>query len=258
MSLPNFTFAIPLRSAQASVDWARVSAQFQHTASSALSSIDADVRIIVACHEIPDVEVASDSRVSFVQVDHVTPTSLSLQMFDKSVKKMKLAEEHYRQGGGYMMLLDSDDLVSNRLASYVLTDDNRSGYFLQHGYILDLRRSSVERVDNFDAICGSSSIFYLDPADQDTMRFNWPLYITVMRHQDFGPFSEASPRPMASVPFPAAIAVKNNGENHSFRENPGLARSIQRRIRKFINRTEIPNSSLPDVAEEFSCATLLS
>lgn len=95
---------------------------------------------------------------------------------------MMLVPEVCRRGGGYMMLLDSDDRVSNKLANYVLTDDNRCGYVLHQDYVYDAGRTSVERIDNFDARCGSSSVFYLEPQDGTAHEFDWTFHIADTRH----------------------------------------------------------------------------
>lgn len=251
MTTPGFTFAVPLRSAQTSLDWNRVSRLLEATVASALASKDAEVSVLVACHEIPDIRQAGDPRVAFVTTRHKVPRSLPMQMFDKRHKKMMLTREHCRRGGGYMMLLDSDDLVSSRLAHHVLTDDNRSGYLIRQGYLHDAGSTTAEHVRHFDDLCGSSSIFYLGPEDAEGDSFNWPLYIAVTRHQDFKILSGATPRPMAEVPFAAAMALKNNGENHSYRVAPRGSKSLKGRLRGLVGRTLKAEPMSPEVAREF-------
>lgn len=224
-----FWFAIPLRSAGASLDWARVTRLLEATVGSALNSRDAVVRVVIACNEVPDIAQAADPRVTFLPKHYPVPETSAHQMLDKRFKKFDLTKYIINEGGGYMMLLDSDDFVHRDLAKYVIRDDNRSGYTIKTGYILDAESEEIERVSDFDSRCGSSTIIYLDGEDE-SCSFNWPLYITVTQHQDFARLSKHTPRQFGTVSYPAAIALKNNGENHSYRFRGKGKKSVRTRI----------------------------
>lgn len=211
--MPPLRFAIPLRSQQVSNDWARVCGLLEATVRSALSN--GDVEVIVACHEIPPVLTASDPRVSFLQAETPIPADPGQQMLDKGHKRNLAIDEVLRRGGGYMMLLDSDDLVSRQIAGYVQKHDNRVGYLARTGYVYDAGRERLRVEPNFDRICGSSAIVYVDKADQTEPEAE-PL--AALRHLPHGAFRDQwkrDGRPIESLPFPAAMAIKNNGENHS-------------------------------------------
>lgn len=254
MTKPGFTFAIPLRSAQVSRDWNRMTRLLEATIASALASRDAQVSVLVACHEIPDIRQKDDPRVAFVTTRHMIPASPPMQMFDKRHKKVLLVREHCRRGGGYMMLLDSDDLVSDRLAAHVLADDNRSGYLIRDGYTYDAGAAALERVQDFDDRCGSSSIFFLNPDDGDAEPFDWPLYIAVTRHRDLKKLSGSTPRPMSTVPFPAVMAITNNSENWSLQIAPPRAASLRSYVRRVLGRSGGTERLSPEIAGEFGFA----
>ncbi len=46
-------------------------------------------------------------------------------------------------GGGYVMMLDADDLVSNRLVEYVLNDKDPHGYIVEVGYAYDWKANLI-------------------------------------------------------------------------------------------------------------------
>ena len=122
--MSNFFFGIPLRSRQASRDWRRVCALLDATLNSTLHQLNRDIQVIIACHEVPTTR-DRDSRVTFLEATFSRPRDGLEQMYDKRSKKIMLAEEVCRRGGGYLMLLDSDDLVSNRLAEFVTQQHNQ-------------------------------------------------------------------------------------------------------------------------------------
>ena len=62
-------FGIPLRSKATANDWDKVSLFFNRTLWSVYRQTDSDFRIIVACHDIPELVHDFDGRVEFIQVD---------------------------------------------------------------------------------------------------------------------------------------------------------------------------------------------
>jgi hypothetical protein len=210
----NFFFGIPLRSRQASRDWRRVCALLDATLNSALQQLNGDIQVIIACHEVPSTR-ARDSRVTFLEATFSRPRDGLEQMYDKRSKKIMLAEEVCRRGGGYLMLLDSDDLVSNRIAEFVMQQNNKRGYVVDQGYIYDAQLRRLTRVRDFDRICGSSVIPFLSPADCGDPQFAWREYVGDTWHAEFRKAAADLGRSLEPLPFPAAIYVTNNGENHS-------------------------------------------
>lgn len=212
--MSNFFFGIPLRSQQSSRSWRRVCTLLDATLNSTLRQVHQDIQVIVACHETPATRF-QDSRVTFLQATHSKPRDGLEQMLDKSSKKIMLAEEICRRGGGYLMLLDSDDLVSSRLAEFVVQQHNKKGYFVEQGYIYDAQLRRLAHVWDFDRICGSSVILYLSSADCRDPQFAWREYVGDTWHNEFRATSANLGRALEPLPFPGAIYVANNGENHS-------------------------------------------
>lgn len=179
-------------------------------------------------------------------------------MFDKRSKKIMLAEEICRRGGGYLMLLDSDDLVSNRLAELVKLRHNKRGYFVNEGYVYDAQLRRLARAVEFDRVCGSSVILYLSSEDCRNPQFNWRKYVGDTWHAEFRTKSREIGRPLEPLSFPAVIYVTNNGENHSVGERRasaalrGRAMGVHEFVRDWMSkgRPEVPRA----IDDEFGLA----
>lgn len=207
-------FAIPLRAKATARDWSKVSRLLETTLASALNQEGAEARAIVCCNDMPDTAFNSDPRVEFLMADLPLPTSLAEQRKDKGQKKRRIAAEIIKRGG-YMALLDADDLVSNRLVAYIQKNDNRRGYYYDQGIIYDAGKGTmVTLAKGFKDRCGTSAVFYLSPDDIGGP-VDWVHEIGTTRHMNFKSHWAELDRPLDAVPFPAAIAVKGNGENVS-------------------------------------------
>ena len=94
------TFAIPLRSKAASNDWGKVSALFNRTLASVCRQINGDFRVVVACHDVPELLPGLPlEKIEFIQVDSPLPRDYHEQMLDKGWKVHACAKWIREQGG---------------------------------------------------------------------------------------------------------------------------------------------------------------
>ena len=131
-------FLIPLMSKKVAKDWDTVSMLFNRTLWSCYNQTDPDFKILVACHEIPELIKKYDRRVEFLQVSEENapiPTTQHEKMVDKGYKTHTLAIRLRELGGGYAMVVDADDLVSNRLAAFVKQHPNENGFYIKTGSV---------------------------------------------------------------------------------------------------------------------------
>lgn len=158
-------FGIPLRSKASSQNWDKVTKVFNRTLRSVYSQTDPDFKIYVACHEIPNLEGKYDSRVEFLISDRETPKTKEEMLLDKGWKVSMIAKCIREAGGGYTMLVDSDDLVSNRIAEYVNSHPHCNGYLSKYGYVYNEGLGYMKKVKNLYRLCGSCSIVYYSADD---------------------------------------------------------------------------------------------
>src|SRR5690242_13704199 len=133
----NFVFGIPLRSRVTAQNWGHVCRLFDATLRSVFRQSDEDFRVIVACHEVPDVAALSDPRVVIAAAPFPPPSSFPEQMIDEGKKRKLIGATLRGLGGGYLMLLDADDLVSNRLVGFARSDGHPNGYIMHEGFEYD-------------------------------------------------------------------------------------------------------------------------
>lgn len=215
-------FGIPLRSKAASQNWANVTKVFNRTLNSVYSQTDPDFKIYVACHDIPVLDRKYDDRVQFLVSDRDTPATKKEMLLDKGWKISMIAKCIREAGGGYTMLVDSDDLVSNRIAEYVNSHSRCNGYLSNYGYVYNEGADYMKRVGNLHKLCGSCSIVYYETDDlpdkmpesffDDSPVDNWtirkPHYMIPDYLQEHG-------RGLSTIPFPTTVYVRNTGDNHS-------------------------------------------
>src|SRR5262245_47426703 len=149
----NFAFAIPLKSKVVSRDWSIVGRLLARTVRSLLNQSHSNFRIFLACHEIPEIAELQDPRVEVLQAKFDAPLYQAEFMIDKHRKRELIAARWRTLGGGYMMSVDADDLVSNRLVEYVMRQPSKRGFLVTKGYDLSERSGKVNFAPRFYKIC---------------------------------------------------------------------------------------------------------
>ncbi len=228
-----FAFGIPLRSRQTARDWDRVGRLFEATLNSVLAQSDPDFSVIVACHERPAATGFADPRVVTIELPPMPIVSSAEQMKDKRLKHMCIAAALRRMGGGFLMFVDADDLVSNRIVAHVRRHPDPHGYIVDAGYEYDLATGLVRTAPRFDRLCGSCAVFnYSLPDLPETPHSTAPCRFTSFsNHSHWRDIAKAEGRPLAPLPFRAVVFVRNNGENHSVATgNIGWRRRLLRTV----------------------------
>jgi len=153
-------FIVPLKSVEAAASWERVSKLFFRTVASACAQTSPEFRVVVACHEIPTGEFLNP-KLEFVEVTHLppSPSDPDAMRGDKQRKHLSALTRALEYSPTHVMFLDSDDLVSNRLAEFVARRSTENGWYMRSGYFFCERqpRLHVER-RRFDEWCGSAHI----------------------------------------------------------------------------------------------------
>lgn len=166
-------FGIPLRAKGASSNWEMVQQNLLRTVRSLLSQESDDVRILIAGHDRPGKlkTYLNDGRVHFIDVSREMPVPDSVEGFnaDKAVKKNWLgyAVREMESEPLYYMHMDADDLLHRRMVRYVSGSDNKQGYLIQRGWMVDVANQLIapadERTTPFYKHCGSCALVYFTP-----------------------------------------------------------------------------------------------
>jgi len=229
-----FAFGILLRSQASAKDWSSTVRLFRNTVGSILRQTDPDFQVYVCCHEIPTIPELTDPRVQVVEAHWIADPSFPTA--DKRNKHMAIAQAWHASGGGYLMFVDAGDLVSRNLVAQVRSHRQGRGFFLQHGYELDMATGLIQRAPRFHRLCGSSII--VNWSDMELPRHDIPpiedcLYRRVLDvgHARTTDFFKYKGDPLTPIHFPAAVHVRNHGDNvPATRAANGWRRQLLRRI----------------------------
>jgi len=123
-----FTFAISFIPRGVCSNWETAQANLRRTIRSIRGMSRSDYRIVIACHELPDLTDIHGSDLELLQAPFAIETDLMRRGADKIRKRRLIGSwlrERVGEEGAYVMFLDADDLVHRRLVDHVLGDDNR-------------------------------------------------------------------------------------------------------------------------------------
>lgn len=208
-------FAIPLIGKARAGDWDQVCANLAATLAALRRQSDPRWEAIVCGQDRPDIAAMGDPRIAFLPF----PPRAD---YDKGSKLARLRAEVAGRpdAAGYFFILDADDLVHPGLVAHFLTDDNRNGYLIDRGYMLDSAGFEIAVLQpadrdypaatEFYRNCGSSSALWFDTGSGADMA---SLFAARMNHRKVAEHLRPYGVRVARVPFHAAIYVMNHGEN---------------------------------------------
>jgi FkbM family methyltransferase len=221
---PEFMFGISLASAQVSTDWVRTQELLGHTLRSLLNQSDPRFTVVICGHERPCLPEIDDPRVLFVESDRPPPKNSSGFRGDKMRKRRIIGSILRARGGGYFFPLDADDLVHRDVVAHVRTGDNRKGYLIEKGYVLDYANQVLGTIPgawsvSFDRSCGSSAVIWFTADELPIDGENDPeLYFNLFQSHAYWPLvAEEFGRRLDPLPFAGGVYVVNHAQNLSFR-----------------------------------------
>jgi hypothetical protein len=161
-------FVIPLRSANTTADWPAIQRLLARTLKSVDNQICKAFRCLVVCHEKPDaIELPRTCEIieapfkrPAVNVSNLDSEEALFEMHSDKGRKLILGLSIVRSDpSAYVMFLDADDLVSNRLSWLVSKHPNSNGWYFDTGYRWNHQTPHLLFPrQNFFHECGSSYI----------------------------------------------------------------------------------------------------
>jgi hypothetical protein len=208
-------FIVPLISPQASNDWQRVSRLARRTLHSILNQTHGDFRVLLVCNEPPP-NLPVHSALSLVQCDLPVPTDRESKMVDKGLKvHLGLIAARFL-APCHFMLVDADDLVSNRLAAHCAAHPMDFGWYFDRGWMHDeYSRLAFRCRKNFNLVCGTSNIVHLERTDLpiDEKKSSTEKLVFGFGHHKIRSNMEALGRPLKPLPFIGSVYIVGTGEN---------------------------------------------
>ncbi|WP_438766463.1 hypothetical protein [Kushneria sp. TE3] len=219
-----FYFGIPLRAKACSQNWTMVCNNLEQTLLSLARQSRADFRVLVACHERPEVDTFGlDVEFIIAETPPPAPDAVNSKgepVNDKPMKKALVGVALARQVDQpfYYMHLDADDLIHPELVATTLADDNRCGYLIDKGIIFDRLNHRFalccpERLA-FWKHCGSCAVVYITPDELPaSIKDKRCYFMQFQRHKEYADLAEQHGRPLTAYDDYMAVYMVNHGEN---------------------------------------------
>jgi len=241
-------FVIPLRAASTTSDWLGVCRLLERTLASACGQLHDSYRVVIVCHDRP-LGVHIPDHCEFVDVSFPPPlleptdngrVRLFRMHSDKGRKLLRGLERVRSVPESYVMFLDADDLVSNRLAGFVAEHAGSNGWFIDRGYRMDEKfRHVVFWRRRFYEECGSSYVIRSSLAPfperlDDTLDFKDYFVRRYVGHAYVRDDLAKRGTPLDPLPFYGAI-YSFNGQNiyaSEYRRSDSLWRNAARLVLK--------------------------
>lgn len=211
-------FIIPLQSPLASNNWPRVSMLATRCLASILAQTNPDFKVVLVCNELP-VGFRPDPRVTILQRDFPLPGKSSQARMEDKWLKVRYGLAALRQiAPCHVMVVDADDLVSNRLAGHVAKYPDANGWIFETGLLHDEGSKLIyQQKKDFHLMCGTSSIIRLERDDLPLSEQDETRSCLVLRsgHRLIEKEMERIGKPLFPLAFPGAIYILGTGENDS-------------------------------------------
>jgi hypothetical protein len=230
-----FAFGIPLKSRRIAKNWGDTLRVFRRTLSAVLRQTNPAFRVFVGCHEIPDVPEMADPRVEALSASFDIPVYKTEYMIDKHKKRELIAVRWRELGAGYLMYVDSDDLVSNRIVQHVLSVPPARGFLAWYGYDYSERTHKIALSPRFHRTCGTNcAINWTSDELPATLFQPEPVLFretVVVGNAGTAALFKRRGEPLTNFPFPSVVYVREHGDNATdVLHTDGLPRRIIRAL----------------------------
>ena len=232
----NIIFAIALRSKGSTDNWESVVDNFNNTLKSIFNQTDPNFLVYVGCNEIPELYDAYDERLHFFQVNNPVPKEWVEMARDKYWKYLVVAHQireylfatNDPQKGIFVLPMDADDYVHNKICWYVGENYDANGYVSEYGYVYYQGENGLLKYNQMNTLCGSCNIIKMYPDDlpeelppndlcfdketagvlNDRYPIRWDHHVMVEKYRELG-------KKFSVLPFPSTIYYLGNGDNIS-------------------------------------------
>lgn len=168
-------FVVPFRPKQNSKNWENDSHLLHLTLKSICNQSSSDFKVYVIYHDLPE-DIYNHQNLTYVEfpykfceLDDLTGKShqqtidkvMSVNAFDQGKKALYGAHFAIKEDCEYIMSVDSDDLISNKIAAYVNSQPKCDGWYIDKGYIyLEQKKLLMRKSSKMNSINGSTNIIH--------------------------------------------------------------------------------------------------
>lgn len=122
--------------------------------------------------------------------------------------------------GGYVLPVDADDLISNKIAAFFESRDDGKCYVSKNGWIWNSPSHYLFKAKDLWRTCGSCTVIYykkeeLPDTDFEHKNISTKEYIFQKSHRFVPDFAKKCGKIFGIMPFSSTVYVLGTGENHS-------------------------------------------
>lgn len=156
-SVQGLTIGIPFLSRRASKNFTHASALLKGTLNSLSRQTVLPTRVLIACHELPEMEPPPNLEIEYIRVDFPPPVFTWERAVDQTKKQEIIGGRLRELGGGKLFFLDADDLVSNKFVEYISSRSEKLIAFSE-GYQWNVGTTEFNMLPRFWRRCGSCCV----------------------------------------------------------------------------------------------------
>ncbi|AFZ44936.1 hypothetical protein PCC7418_2804 [Halothece sp. PCC 7418] len=152
-------FVIPLISKRKCSNWELRTKLLQGTINSLDNQKSPNFRVIIGCHEIPNISIQNyPDNFQFIQLHSDPLKNPEKNQRDKLLKICNALLTVKDLDFDYCMALDADDRVSYQLVSFLEKQPKTDAWIIDQGYQVNYQNRRVFLCNHLSQICGSTTI----------------------------------------------------------------------------------------------------
>jgi hypothetical protein len=223
-------FVVPICPKKYSKDWRLANLMLERTVKSICAQTSRDFRLIIVYNDKPEIEFIDDNihyvaysypEITISQIEDFDFMSqwftveFAERMMDKSRKITLGCKVAKGLGCNYLMAIDSDDMISNRIAAYVNDNSNLNlpGWRISNGYLYKEGSRMIEKNNEIWAMNGSTHIIKADLVTIPDFEIDFKLlsYNLFQQHAyTYQRLIDFSDEKLSEFPFEGTIYLVHN------------------------------------------------
>lgn len=237
-----FYIGIPLKPRFKANNWNQVLNYLNNTLRSIYNSTNQNYHVFITTDTPDEVNKLVNDKTTVLYAEsqeHKTNNFIQESTMDKSEKKRIIGSyiKSFHTESFYFMFMDADDLIHKNLIDYVLKDDNKNGYVVDTGYVLDIKHKLLAFKENVDKVCGSCFIGYFEPDDLPYNKYDTQsVFSQFKNHKYYVENAKSNGKYPESIPYPYVVYYKNHGDSlEANRKKPLRIQIISKLHRGFLS-----------------------
>jgi len=246
-------FIIPFISKKVSSNWKLSCDLLQGTLDSLANQSDTNFRVIVSCHEIPEVYLKVEKKhVEFLQMDYL-PDDDFFRGKSQRDRWWKCCAGLRSLSGfdfKYCMALDADDRVHRDMTAFLNQQNGVDVWVINKGYQVDYVSLRLLKYKKLNKICGSTVILSPQAARVPQQSIPYDLiecFWCACSHSEVGEYSKSNNFILQELPFYGVQYLLN----HSVNDSNIWRGSLKEDLKFFLKFSVIGQKMSEQVKEEF-------